>query len=1018
MDKSQLDLFAFFAQEYTDMQNKSKSSNEINDINDSSANNDADDIPDTDTEEEEESAEIPVEEYEEDIEDTDEEAREEDNAAEDGKDSSSTNEFSLTLEEALEEAGTQGSQNSEEDNDKNKDKEVNHRILQDFGNKIAGARKDVYGMYQLSLETLDRENTLGSLAKAWPAPDYDKLLAGGIAPWKVSAIRALRETIPSRSRKGYRTYWGKALIEKRKLAIDILKDEFTADTFVTKLKANAESNERYKDEDFADQDCGAFEKWTYTLHQYMLYNELGHDNDLSKYYVANNCNHVRSNPTGYALLKKCPDYQTTRLYEDRINYRGYYAQGQTHFGVITSGQDSFKELIPFVQEELVKDNLKGNNRGGAGKKELSIDDFHIGYQTDKNYTIYAYKKNYSITIKDNFETYQEAEQYLNDNFNDVSATFNKLAEFPSERTSDNEERTGNVYEHGDITPEKFQETFGFYGVQFGNWVEGKLRQDFVNKTYDALLDLSTAIGVPPKALSLNGTLGLSFGGRGRGGKNAALAHYEPYTTCINLTKMKGAGCLAHEWFHALDNYLGRKEGKSMATELFSVGYPLLYGKKLYGDTDFFYGTQPTGKNLSQGVVDALCGNLYMILRKTNIQERSRKYDGARSKPYWGTTIEIMARTFEAYVKHTLKEKGIKNDFLVNIKEEQSWNNESKYPYVYPKASEMEMVCDAFDGLFNNIHTKTLENGNVEMFSCSKHDTLGSQIEACKPVSRHNLTREQSALLRFSQEELGLPIAYYDGPETLHGKFSPDEGIMYLNRNAEMPLEWTFYHESFHAMKYQEPALYKDLLNFVEKESIITKEQINAYRTEHKAKDLPDDVVKEEMLANAFADKKTGNSVLYSMTNKEPNLAVRFMRFTKNVAKKAVNFFKKEPECKGVLSASQFEAFSARLDDIAEQMTVKGKKPLSKASNILLPDGSAITPDDAKGISLTPCYPFSDTPEKQKKFDIHIATELLKHYPRNIVQDVLKNQSPLRNQKDYISSVFSTIDKARVCTQSR
>ena len=38
--------------------------------------------------------------------------------------------------------------------------------------------------------------------------------------------------------------------------------------------------------------------------------------------------------------------------------------------------------------------------------------------------------------------------------------------------------------------------------------------------YDALADLATIVGVPNRALSLNGTMGLAFGARG-GGKFAA-----------------------------------------------------------------------------------------------------------------------------------------------------------------------------------------------------------------------------------------------------------------------------------------------------------------------------------------------------------------------------------------------------------------------------------------------------------------------------------------------------------------
>ena len=34
-----------------------------------------------------------------------------------------------------------------------------------------------------------------------------------------------------------------------------------------------------------------------------------------------------------------------------------------------------------------------------------------------------------------------------------------------------------------------------------------------------------------------------------------MAHYEPLLEVINLTKLRGAGCLAHEWAHALDDIL-------------------------------------------------------------------------------------------------------------------------------------------------------------------------------------------------------------------------------------------------------------------------------------------------------------------------------------------------------------------------------------------------------------------------------------------------------------------------------
>ena len=82
----------------------------------------------------------------------------------------------------------------------------------------------------------------------------------------------------------------------------------------------------------------------------------------------------------------------------------------------------------------------------------------------------------------------------------------------------------------------------------------KDRQASLNFGYEGLLDMCRAIGISPKDVSLGGRLSIAFGARGSGN---ALAHYEPLREVINLTKMKGAGSLAHEWGHALDDIIGK-----------------------------------------------------------------------------------------------------------------------------------------------------------------------------------------------------------------------------------------------------------------------------------------------------------------------------------------------------------------------------------------------------------------------------------------------------------------------------
>lgn len=123
------------------------------------------------------------------------------------------------------------------------------------------------------------------------------------------------------------------------------------------------------------------------------------------------------------------------------------------------------------------------------------------------------------------------------------------------------QRYGEDWRGGrDIVADDLLDHFGFRAVEFGNWLPQDERQQVLNMAFDSLCDLAAALKLPPKGLSLDGTLAVAFGSRGSGGKNAALAHYEPARKVTNLTRLNGAGSLAHEWMHALDDHLGGERG--------------------------------------------------------------------------------------------------------------------------------------------------------------------------------------------------------------------------------------------------------------------------------------------------------------------------------------------------------------------------------------------------------------------------------------------------------------------------
>lgn len=170
-----------------------------------------------------------------------------------------------------------------------------------------------------------------------------------------------------------------------------------------------------------------------------------------------------------------------------------------------------------------------------------------------------------VVLKSGFASREAAMRYMAENAVQLIETKTSLGE-EALPLPERVVRQGPKRRDGDVTGQDFMDTFGFRGVEFGNWNNQAERQEVMNHAYDGLLDLAEVVGVPPRALSLNGDLALAFGARGHG-LSAARAHYELDYAVMNLTKMQGAGALAHEWMHAVDHYFGRQDGKASSARV-------------------------------------------------------------------------------------------------------------------------------------------------------------------------------------------------------------------------------------------------------------------------------------------------------------------------------------------------------------------------------------------------------------------------------------------------------------------
>lgn len=117
----------------------------------------------------------------------------------------------------------------------------------------------------------------------------------------------------------------------------------------------------------------------------------------------------------------------------------------------------------------------------------------------------------------------------------------------------------NIANATKTTGENILNDFGFKGGEFGNWVKQSERQEFLNYAQDAFTDLAIALDIENQDLGQNGEMNIAFGARGKG-LTGAVAHFEPAKRVINMTRLKGAGSLAHEYGHSIDNWLSRISG--------------------------------------------------------------------------------------------------------------------------------------------------------------------------------------------------------------------------------------------------------------------------------------------------------------------------------------------------------------------------------------------------------------------------------------------------------------------------
>lgn len=546
--------------------------------------------------------------------------------------------------------------------------------IDDFGEELKGAAKHKWGQLAESLKADHdiEEIKKQPLSKLFPHPDYSKMHENGIEPEKLALLAALRSFIPNKPGSPYKlNQWAEQVKGVRDLASSIINSHASVDDIKTIFRSKSSLRSAADAIDLISQ----------------------------------------FKPEQMAEASKYSIRSGHYTYFDGKSYPG----GKTLYELVTPGgmktdisAGSMPELLPKAKEFI--ETKINSDKGDDALKQAQLTPRQAKLEiytrrADKSVFI-GYKGAMGVLpLKAGFKTPTEARAYLAENRAEIEAKLDKLRKTSREeqRKLTNEPRIGIERRNGNVTPEQFSDAFGFRGVQFGNYVEGARRQTELNDAYDSLVDMAELLNVPPKALSLNGELGLAFGARGKGG---AKAHYEPVQVVINLTKGNGAGSLAHEWFHALDNYFGTydvhgessgKRSSEFITDRKRPRYDFSSGKR-----------QEITHPVRQEVYDAFKS---AVIKVTNsgMRERATILDSGRSKAYWTTKLEMSARAFERYLLDKAESKGITNDYLVNLRKADEHANPETY--AYPTEAELNGgVRQAFDHLFQTLKTKPTAKG--------------------------------------------------------------------------------------------------------------------------------------------------------------------------------------------------------------------------------------------------------------------------------------------------------------------
>lgn len=269
----------------------------------------------------------------------------------------------------------------------------------------------------------------------------------------------------------------------------------------------------------------------------------------------------------------------------------------------------------------------------------------------------------------------------------------------------------------DLIKGAIQDKFGLK-IELSPKVAIKDHIDQLMDMYVGMNNMAYAMGLPARAMSLDGNLTLSLET-----KRPYLGVYDPNTKKIGIPDKSNS--YVHEWLHALDHHLIEKYG-SLTGDLYSgkvrkegvadTNNPVqkafvnlmnslffdkagLSAKILELENKAATGRTEKSRAEAQETLDQInAGNYHGLKVKNDYDRKARQMPGDTS--YWASPEEMMARALEAYMGSKLQELGVSSRGI--SKEDVGYlsNADERLAKSFPKALDRMHIFEQFDNFFS------------------------------------------------------------------------------------------------------------------------------------------------------------------------------------------------------------------------------------------------------------------------------------------------------------------------------